>query len=121
MKAIICIFKPLLVVLCTKTVKSCDSIFRGAIDKVTMLQYIVSVLTLKTFLVGLVTALFVYWMIRRFKYKLPPGPFALPLFGNMWREYQTFSRFFTETKMDLRNYTIPTQINFTLHFVTSCQ
>ena len=48
-----------------------------------MLDYIVSALNFRTFLVGLVSGLLVYWLIQKYKYKLPPGPFPLPLVGNM--------------------------------------
>ena len=52
-----------------------------------MLELISSLLTLRTMLVGVVTGLCVYWAIKKLKYKLPPGPFALPLVGNLLREY----------------------------------
>ena len=53
-----------------------------------MLGLVASVLTVNTLLIGLVTGLFVYWLIQKFKYKLPPGPIALPLIGNGLRKYK---------------------------------
>lgn len=41
-----------------------------------------SSLTLQSIIVGLLVVLIVYKFIQRMKYKLPPGPFALPLIGN---------------------------------------
>ena len=54
----------------------------------TMFGLMSSVLTVNTVLIGLVTGLFVYWLIQKFKYKLPPGPIALPLLGNGLRKYK---------------------------------
>ena len=59
--------------------------FQGSNSK-TMLELVSSVLTVNTLLIGLVTGLFVYWLIQKFKYKLPPGPIALPLLGNGLRK-----------------------------------
>lgn len=42
-----------------------------------------TVLNMNALLVGLATGLFIYWVIKKLKYKLPPGPFALPLIGNI--------------------------------------
>ncbi|XP_048754985.2 cytochrome P450 1A1-like [Ostrea edulis] len=39
-------------------------------------------LDLQSVLVGLATGLFVYYVIYRYRYRLPPGPFALPVIGN---------------------------------------
>ena len=55
-----------------------------------MLDVILGVFSLKTLLVGLVTGLFVYWLIRKYKYRLPPGPFAPPIVGNMLRKYMLY-------------------------------
>ena len=52
-----------------------------------MLELISSLLTLRTLLVGVVTGLCVYWVMKKFKYRLAPGPFALPLIGNFLRKY----------------------------------
>lgn len=40
---------------------------------------------LATVTIGLVTCLFVYWLIKRWKYNLPPSPPGLPLFGNAFQ------------------------------------
>ena len=48
-----------------------------------MFDYILSVLTIKSALVGLLAGLLIYWLIQKYKYKLPPGPFPLPIVGNM--------------------------------------
>ncbi|XP_060566927.1 steroid 17-alpha-hydroxylase/17,20 lyase-like [Ruditapes philippinarum] len=36
-----------------------------------------------TSLVAIVTGLAAYWLIQKWRYRYPPGPFALPLIGNM--------------------------------------
>ena len=43
---------------------------------------LLSSLNIQTVLVGLIVVLIVYKISQRFKYKYPPGPFALPLIGN---------------------------------------
>ena len=40
-------------------------------------------LNVKTLLVGQVVGLLVYWLRKKLKYRLPPGPFALPIVGNL--------------------------------------
>ncbi|KAJ8312408.1 hypothetical protein KUTeg_009781, partial [Tegillarca granosa] len=47
-----------------------------------ILSYICSVASVKSLLLAVIIALTVYWLIQKRKYKLPPGPFALPLIGN---------------------------------------
>ncbi|KAJ8312405.1 hypothetical protein KUTeg_009778 [Tegillarca granosa] len=47
-----------------------------------VVSYIFSVASVKSLLLAVVVALTVYWLIQKRKYKLPPGPFALPLIGN---------------------------------------
>ena len=50
----------------------------------TMFDVVVNELNLKTLLVGLVVGLLVYWVRKKgLHYKLPPGPFALPIVGNL--------------------------------------
>ena len=51
-----------------------------------LVSTVVSSLNLQTCLVGLVVIFAVYKLRQRMKYKLPPGPFALPLIGNYDRE-----------------------------------
>ena len=47
------------------------------------MDWIISFLTIKTLLVGLLAGLLVKWITDRRKYKLPPGPTPLPIVGNM--------------------------------------
>ena len=62
--------------------------FFRTLTATTMLGLMSSVLTVNTVLIGLVTGLFVYLLIQKFKYKLPPGPIALPLLGNSLRKFE---------------------------------
>ncbi|XP_063402562.1 steroid 17-alpha-hydroxylase/17,20 lyase-like isoform X1 [Mytilus trossulus] len=43
---------------------------------------VLSALNIQTFLIGIIVLLIVYKLRRRWKYKLPPGPFTWPLIGN---------------------------------------
>ena len=40
-------------------------------------------LNVQTILVGLLVTLVIYKLRQKWKYKQPPGPFALPLIGNL--------------------------------------
>ena len=48
-----------------------------------MFDNVASVLSFQTVLVALLVGILVYWLTQRYKYKLPPGPFPLPIVGNM--------------------------------------
>ena len=48
-----------------------------------MFDEILAIFNVKTILIGLLTGYVVHWLMQRYKYKLPPGPFPLPLIGNI--------------------------------------
>lgn len=48
-----------------------------------MLDLILDTSTLKAVAFGLAIGLLTFWLVRRKRYRLPPGPFPLPLLGNV--------------------------------------
>ncbi|KAL5005225.1 hypothetical protein ScPMuIL_018681 [Solemya velum] len=55
-----------------------------------MLTLLPGLLTLKSVIIGALAGLLGYWLIRRMKYKLPPGPLPIPLIGNFLKLNDSF-------------------------------